>query len=70
VVSDLGFTFAGALNTQAKQGATPSRPVKGQGAQVLERAELERLRALPTAREPCAPALELNDEHESGKLGW
>jgi hypothetical protein len=68
VVSDLGFTFA-VHDTQAKQAyafqAGKDKPHKSSNALNTKRIEL-----YPTREEAVRAALELNEKHESGTLGW
>jgi hypothetical protein len=68
VVSDLGFTFA-VHDTQAKQDyafqAGKDKPHKSSNALNSKRLEL-----YPTREEAVRAALELNEKHESGTLGW
>ena len=68
VVSDLGFTFA-VHDTQAKQQyafeAGRDKTHKSSNAINTRRIEL-----FPTREEAVRLALELNEKHESGTLGW
>ena len=68
VVSDLGFTFA-VHDTQAKQEyafrAGKDKPHKSSNALNTRRLEL-----FPTREEAVRHALELNEKHEAGTLGW
>ena len=68
VVSDLGFTFA-VHDTQAKQEyafeAGRDKAHKSSNAVNSRRVEL-----FPTAEEAVRAALELNEKHEAGTLGW
>ncbi|MSR61509.1 MAG: hypothetical protein EXS08_03545 [Planctomycetes bacterium] len=68
VVSDLGFTFA-VHDTQAKQDyafqAGKDKAHKSSNALNTKRVEL-----YPTREEAVRAALELNEKHESGTLGW
>jgi hypothetical protein len=67
-VSDLGFTFA-VHDTQAKQEyafrAGQSKTHKSSNALNGRRLEL-----FPTREEAVRCALELNEKHEAGTLGW
>jgi len=68
VVSDLGFTFA-VHDTQAKQEyafqAGKEKAHKSSNALNSQRVEL-----FPTREEAVRLALELNEKHEAGTLGW
>jgi hypothetical protein len=68
VVSDLGFGFA-VHDTQVRQEyAFPSgrdKPHKSSNALNSERVEL-----FPNRAEAVRKALELNERHEAGTLGW
>jgi len=68
VVSDLGFTFA-VHDTQAKQGyafqAGKDKAHKSSNVLNGQRVEL-----FPTREEAVRAALELNEKHERGTLGW
>jgi hypothetical protein len=68
VVSDLGFTFA-VHDTQVKQEyafqAGKEKAHKSSNALNSRRIEL-----FPTREEAVRFALELNEKHEAGTLGW
>ena len=68
VVSDLGFTFA-VHDTQRKQQyafrAGKDKPHKSSNPLNSERLDL-----FPTREEAVRKALELNEKHEAGTLGW
>ncbi len=68
VVSDLGFSFA-VHDTQAKQEyafrAGMDKAHKSSNALNTRRVEL-----FPTREEALRLALELNEKHEAGTLGW
>lgn len=68
VVSDLGFSFA-VHDTQAKQEyafrAGKDKAHKSSNALNSRRVEL-----FPTREEAVRLALELNQKHEAGTLGW
>ena len=68
VVSDLGFSFA-VHDTQAKQEyafqAGKEKAHKSSNALNTRRIEL-----FPTREEAVRFALELNEKHEAGTLGW
>jgi len=68
VVSDLGFSFA-VHDTQAKQEysflAGKDKAHKSSNALNTRRIEL-----FPTREEALRLALELNEKHEAGTLGW
>jgi hypothetical protein len=68
VVSALGFSFA-VHDTQAKQDyafqAGKDKPHKSSNVLNTRRIEL-----FPTREEAVRLALELNEKHEAGTLGW
>jgi hypothetical protein len=68
VVSDLGFTFA-VHDTEMRQQydfeAGKDKPHKSSNALNSRRIDL-----FPTREEAVRLALELNERHEAGKLGW
>ena len=68
VVSDLGFSFA-VHDTQARQDyAFPAGKDKAhKSSNVLN---TRRIELFPTREEAVRAALELNQKHESGTLGW
>lgn len=68
VVSDLGFTFA-VHDTQKKQ-AYAFRAGKDKAHKSSNALNSERLDLFPTREEAVRKALELNQKHEAGTLGW
>lgn len=68
VVSDLGFTFA-VHDTQKKQ-AYAFRAGKDKNHKSSNALNSERLDLFPTREEAARRALELNEQHEAGTLGW
>ncbi|HEX6882693.1 MAG TPA: hypothetical protein VF530_04885 [Planctomycetota bacterium] len=68
VVSDLGFTFA-VHDTQKKQDYA-FRAGKDKAHKSSNALNSERLDLFPTREEAVRKALELNEKHEAGTLGW
>lgn len=68
VISDLGFTFA-VHDTQAKQEYA-FRAGKDKAHKSSNALNSRRLELFPTREEAVRYALELNQKHESGTLGW
>jgi hypothetical protein len=68
VVSDLGFTFA-VHDTQAKQDYA-FQAGKGKAHRSSNALNGMRLELFPTREEAVRYALELNQKHEAGTLGW
>ena len=68
VVSDLGFTFA-VHDTQKKQQYA-FRAGKDKAHKSSNALNSERLDLFPTREEAVRKALELNEKHEAGTLGW
>lgn len=68
VVSDLGFGFA-VHDTQAKQHYA-FRAGKDKNHKSSNALNSERVELFPTREEAVRLALELNEKHEAGTLGW
>jgi len=68
VISDLGFTFA-VHDTQAKQDYA-FRAGKDKNHKSSNALNSERIDLYPTREEAVRKALELNEKHEAGTLGW
>jgi hypothetical protein len=68
VVSDLGFTFA-VHDTQRKQDYA-FRAGKDKNHKSSNALNSERVALFPTRDEAVRKALELNEKHEAGTLGW
>ena len=68
VVSDLGFTFA-VHDTQAKQDYA-FRAGKDKAHKSSNTINSRRVELFPTREEAVRLALELNEQHEAGTLGW
>jgi len=68
VVSDLGFTFA-VHDTQAKQEYA-FEAGKGKAHKSSNALNTRRIELFPTREEAVRFALELNEKHEAGTLGW
>jgi hypothetical protein len=68
IVSDLGFTFA-VHDTQKKQ-AYAFRAGKEKNHKSSNVPNAERVELFPVREEAVRKALELNEQHEAGTLGW
>lgn len=68
VVSDLGFTFA-VHDTQKKQPYA-FRAGKEKNHKSSNELNTERVDLFPVREEAVRKALELNEAHEAGTLGW
>ena len=68
VISDLGFTF-GVHDTQAKQEYA-FRAGKEKAHKSSNALNGVRIELFPTREEAVRKALELNEKHEAGTLGW
>ena len=68
VVSDLGFTFA-VHDTQAKQDYA-FEAGRDKAHKSSNRINSRRIDLFPTRDEAVRLALELNEKHEAGTLGW
>lgn len=68
VISDLGFSFA-VHDTHAKQEYA-FRAGKDKAHKSSNALNGERLELFPTREEAVRKALELNEKHEAGTLGW
>jgi hypothetical protein len=68
VVSDLGFSFA-VHDTEAKQEYS-FRAGKDKTHKSSNALNTRRIELFPTREEALRMALELNEKHEAGTLGW